>query len=384
MPLIAVVTPLFPISKEIYRGQPIYQTVVALQRHADVRVFCPMTNYPSLFKPRFRHHQQPDKTYRPAGVEATYFDYPVFPLLSRPLNGRVCRHYLARQMEGLKFDMILSFWLYPDSWAAMSIARKHGKPIVASARGSDLRRIQDAFTRRYVRQTVRSVDRLLTVSEELRRQAIAMGAAPENVRTIVNGCDSSRFHPMPRRDVRAGLKIGDSERIILFVGRVEQAKGAHVLVDAFARLAADPSLRLVFVGGGQESFRSVIEGHGLSDRVHLAGPAGPDTVALWMNAADVFCLPSFSEGCPNVVLEATAAGCPVVANNVGGVPEIVSPENGVLVDDHEPETLARALRAALDRSWDRETISRHSTRTWNDVGDETYALCAEVMERRRP
>jgi len=138
------------------------------------------------------------------------------------------------------------------------------------------------------------------------------------------------------------------------------------------------------VGGGQESFRSVIEGHGLSDRVHLAGPAGPDAVALWMNAADVFCLPSFSEGCPNVVLEATAAGCPVVANNVGGVPEIVSPENGVLVDDHEPETLARALRAALDRSWDRETISRHSTRTWNDVGDETYALCAEVMERRRP
>ena len=87
---------------------------------------------------------------------------------------------------------------------------------------------------------------------------------------------------MPRREVRAALKIGDSERIILFVGRVEPAKGAHILVDAFARLAADPDLRLVFVGGGQESFRSVIDERGLSERIHLAGPANPDTVALWM------------------------------------------------------------------------------------------------------
>src|SRR5690606_4533074 len=106
---------------------------------------------------------------------------------------------------------------------------------------------------------------------------------------------------------------------------------------------------------------------GIAERVQLAGARPHDELPTWMQAADLLSLPSHNEGVPNVVLEAMACGLPVVASDVGGIPEVLPAHAGVLVQAHAPEALALALADALERDWQREAIIEHAgTFRWDD------------------
>ena len=91
----------------------------------------------------------------------------------------------------------------------------------------------------------------------------------------------------------------------------------------------------------------------LKGRVTFAVGAHPHEIARWLAASNVFCLPSYSEGCPNVVIEALSCGVPVVASNVGGIPELLNSRCGILVPPGDAQQLARGLSRALDHSWNR-------------------------------
>ena len=110
----------------------------------------------------------------------------------------------------------------------------------------------------------------------------------------------------------------------------------------------------------------------------LPGCAFED-VAIWMAAADLVTLPSYMEGCPNVVLEALASGRPVVATNVGGIPEIMSDECGCLVPPRDPVELTRALASVLDKTWDAETISAYRRRGWEAVASELLEIFESLV-----
>jgi glycosyltransferase involved in cell wall biosynthesis len=101
-----------------------------------------------------------------------------------------------------------------------------------------------------------------------------------------------------------------------------------------------------------------------------------------MAAADLTCLASYTEGCPNVIVESLACGRAVVATNVGGIPELVNASNGVLVRPHDSADLARGLIEAFGREWDEEGIAGASRRSWKTVAEETIAVCREVIGRR--
>ena len=379
MPLIAVVTPLFPLPHQPYRGRFIYETVLALQRYADVRVLCPIPVYPA-WSTVFRPHllTRLDTSYSPPGVNATYFSYPALPLISRPWNGAVCSRRLHPYLEKLRPAVVLSYWLYPEGYAAVRASHALGIPAIAGARGSDLRRIPDPLTRRLVAKTLREADYVLTVSRELRSLALRLGAHEDRSASILNGCDSNVFHPTDRAAAREKLGILPSEKVILYVGRFVKAKGVPELTAAFSALRNElPELRLVCVGSGPLKPDMV----SASDRILTPGEQSPPEVARWMAAADLFCLPSHSEGCPNVVIEAISCGCPVVATDVGGTPELVTPECGILVRAENVARLTEALRAGLTRSWDREAIHSMFSRTWDNVAQETYATGQRVMNR---
>ena len=112
----------------------------------------------------------------------------------------------------------------------------------------------------------------------------------------------------------------------------------------------------------------------------MPGDQDRDEVAEWMRAADLLCLPSYSEGCPNVVIEAIACGCPVVATDVGGTSEIVGQESSILVRPRDSEVVAEGLRNGLARIWDRPRISAVYNRTWDRVAQETYAVCEKLVK----
>lgn len=382
---IAVVTRYFPSSAEPWQGRSAYQTLRVLARGADVQVFFPNAAYPSWLRPRSRIYDQLDSSYSPPDVKASYYDYTALPLVSRPFNGRMAARVLLPHVREFAPDLIFSIFLYPDAYAALQIGKTLSVPVVVQSIGSDLNRIGDPISALQTRKVLREADFVLTKSDDLRRKAMLMGSPPEETRTVLNGCDLSVFHPGDRLEARRRLQLDPQAEAVVYIGRMDVRKGLCELIEAAASLRPQrPNLHLYLVGEGPDRpvLEAAIQSHDAAGNIHALLGCAPDDVAVWMAAADLVTLPSYMEGCPNVVLEALACGRPVVATNVGGIPEIMSDACGRLVPPREPAALAHALAAVLDASWDATAISAHWSRSWSTVAAELLAVFESVLSNR--
>ena len=147
------------------------------------------------------------------------------------------------------------------------------------------------------------------------------------------------------------LGIADDEAVVLAVGRLSQEKGHADLIRAAAILSGlpgAPRFRVVIVGDGPErdALLHLASELGVQQRIKLAG--FQRDMAPYYAMATVLAVPSHSEGSPNVVLEAMAAGLPIVANQVGGIPEILEQDaTGLMVLPRSPDAMARAILRLL-------------------------------------
>jgi teichuronic acid biosynthesis glycosyltransferase TuaC len=384
VPRLAVVSSYFPIRAQPHRGHSAYQTLRRMTNSMDIRVFCPFAAYPAFLRPRNFSYVRADPSYSPPGVPAEYIDYPALPLISRPLNGLACAHSVLPHLERFKPDLILSYYVYPEGYAALSAGKRLGVPVILGAIGSDINRIPDRISAFLTRKALRDASFVLTVSEHLRDQAIRLGASPERTRAVPNGCDTSVFRLADRAPARAALGLDAESEVVVFVGWIAPTKGLRELVDAVESLRVSrPRLQLFCIGEG--AFQAELEARaidaGLGGRIRFLGWRTSLEVASWLAAANVFCLPSYAEGCPNSVIEAQACGRPVVATNVGGIPELVNSESGILVAPRDSEALAEALNKALSRRWDEPEISHRFQRGWDQVAEETRQICMECLGR---
>jgi teichuronic acid biosynthesis glycosyltransferase TuaC len=377
---ILVVTSQFPIAGEPNRGRPILQTVRELARLADVRVISPVATYPRWARPRSYLFRAP-LPQQMQDCDTEYVSYPALPMVSRPFNGHLCGMAITEAMARFAPDVVLSYWLYPDAFGAMRAASRLGIPWVAGARGSDLR-VRDAVSRMLTGQVVRRARRLLVVSEDLRRVAIERyGAAPDRTITIPNGCNAAIFHPASRSEARRQLGVDEGAKLVMYVGRLVPEKGLRELLEATAMLSqAHPRVELALIGDGplrDELDQSARRIAGVP--VHLPGAMDASMVARWMAASDLVTLPSYSEGHPNVLVEALASGRPVVATHVGGIPEVVDASCGVLVAPRDVHALSVALGQVMDRGWDPDALARRFSRDWSGVARETLQVCMDAF-----
>jgi glycosyltransferase involved in cell wall biosynthesis len=383
---IAVVTRYFPTSAEPWQGRSAYQTLGVLARKADVRVFYPRASYPHLLKPGSRSHRTLDVAYSLPGVKVDFYDFPSLPLVSRPVNGWMAARALLPHVRSFAPDLIFSFVLYPDGYAAVKIGGALSIPVVTVGIGSDINRIGDPISAMHTRRVLRETDFLVTVSGDLRTKAVALGASPLKARAVVNGCDLSVFHVRDRLQARETLRIDPAVEAVVYIGRTDVKKGLRELVEAAASLHSErPNLHVYMVGEGQERpiIHSAIDAHNAAAYIHVLPGCSFEEVAIWMAAANLVTLPSYMEGCPNVVLEALACGRPVVATNVGGIPEIMDDACGCLVPPREPAALARAIRSVLARTWDAAVISAHRSRSWDAVAAELMELFESLVSAPR-
>jgi len=242
--------------------------------------------------------------------------------------------------------------------------------------------VDGVVLRELTRRTLSRASYVITVSKELRGRAVQLGARPSQSKAVPNGCDLSVFFPTAKTHARAQVSLPDRSEVILFVGRLVQSKGVRELLAAFEALVAKrKSVHMVLAGEGslEAEIVAFLQRTGLRDRLRVVGPCPPVQIAQWMNAADLVCLPSYSEGCPNTIIEALACGRPVVSTAVGGVTDLVNSQNGILVAPRDARALTHALGAALERSWETAAISNTSRRTWGDVGQETLSICEDVL-----
>jgi glycosyltransferase involved in cell wall biosynthesis len=194
------------------------------------------------------------------------------------------------------------------------------------------------------------------------------------------------FRPVDRGEARARVGLPADGRVVVSVGRLAEVKGHDLLLRALGELApaeGDPAgIRLVLIGEGDR--RGALERQarelGLEGRVRFEGEVAHERLADWYGAADLLCLPSRREGWPNVLMEAMACGTPCVASRVGGAPEILGEEEaGLLADPDDAGDLARALRAALARSWDRRVlVARAGEHSWERAVARIESVLAEA------
>jgi glycosyltransferase involved in cell wall biosynthesis len=315
-------------------------------------------------------------------MQTHYLEYNTVPWIGRAFNGTWSEEALEPALRAWRPDVILAYWLYPTAWAAVRIGGRLGVPVVVGSRGSDLHRIPDSLVRRMTCSTLKNADAVITVTEDLRRAAIRLGASPDKTRSIPNGCDARVFHPLDRGEARRALGLPVEGRLLLQVGHLIPSKGVFDLWSAVEMVAARrPELRLVMVGEGpaEAGLRERAKKSGLAGRLILPGTRPAGEIPLWINAADLVCLASHGEGCPNVVLEALSCGRAVVGTNVGGIPELIGAGCGVLAPARNPTLFAGAVERALEITWDPQTIAAQFRRSWEDVARETLAICLACL-----
>jgi glycosyltransferase involved in cell wall biosynthesis len=271
------------------------------------------------------------------------------------------------------FDLIDAHFLYPDGFAATLLGRALKTPVVVSARGNDvLLYTHLPLIRPFLRKTLRTANQAIAVSHELKDAMIRVGGTAEKIRVIPNGVDSEKFHSITREEARATLGL-PQKKTILSAGHLISRKGFDRLLLAVRDICArQPGEELQVVIVGEGPLRKVLEGmaatFGLGGRVRFVGHIPHPHLAVWYSAADVFCLFSRQEGCPNVVLESLACGTPVVATPVGEVPSILDSEEVGLLAEPEAHLLAQQLARALEKQWSPHAIRAHAKRySWEDV-----------------
>ncbi len=382
---IAVITQYFPTSEQPWAGHSAYQTLRYLAQWHEVQVFYPEVRYPKRLTPTTGRLTRLDASYQPDGVEVEYIPYPALPAVSRALNGWVASGRLLPHVRRFGPDIILNYVVYPDGFAALRVGQALKVPVVVTAIGSDLNRIPDPLCGALTRKTLRESDAVVTVSGDLKRTAILLGADAGKSYAILNGCDTSIFYNRDRGEARAELRIGPDEEVVAYVGRMDVRKGLRELIEAVASLhERRPRLRCYLVGDGSDetALRELIAQKNAGEYVRLMPPCRTDGVALWMAAADLVTLPSYKEGCPNVVLEALAAGRPVVASDVGGIPELMDHSSGRLVPAMDSGALAAALDQVLDVEWSGNEIATRHQRGWADVARDVQGILEGVLAKR--
>jgi teichuronic acid biosynthesis glycosyltransferase TuaC len=290
---------------------------------------------------------------------------------------------LRRQLrDGRNFDLIDAHYFYPDGVAAVLLARALDRPVVVTARGSDLNIIaQYPAPRRWIRWSARRADGLVAVSSGLQRRLVALGIVEDRVRVLRNGVDLALFGPTDREAARRAL--GLNRPTLLAVGNLVRLKRHRMMVEALAGL---PAVDLVIVGEGPE--RAAIEAlareRRVADRVHLLGRLPQDRLPDIYSAADLLLLVSTHEGWPNVLLESMACGTPVIVSDIDGIADIVAaPEAGRIVHKPSPDRLALAARDFLAALPARAATRAYAERfDWQSTTEGQIQLFHQVRKQR--
>jgi glycosyltransferase involved in cell wall biosynthesis len=284
-------------------------------------------------------------------------------VLDRRGGGKLRYLELARRVRRAKRpDVVYAHFLVPSGL----IASRVRAPLVVTAHGRDVRNVGAipgvaALTRRVVTRA----SSVIAVSDYLRRELEAkLPEARGKTHVVDSGVDLGRFSPSQV------TKCHLDSPAFLCVGSLTERKNVVRLADAFARLG-DGSL--TFVGDGP--LRGRLEGR---DRVRVVGRVPHDDVPGWIASADVVCQPSLIEPLGHSLLEAMACARSVVATRIGGPPEFVSADAGVLVDPTDLDSLERGLRAAA--SLPRPNDAARAAATRHDVRRQAERV-EQILER---
>jgi glycosyltransferase involved in cell wall biosynthesis len=293
---------------------------------------------------------------------------------------RAVRPALGRLIdEGYDFDAIDAHYFYPDGVAAVMLGKYFNKPVVVTARGTDINLLpRYRIPRKFILWAAEHASGIITVCNYLKQELVGLGVRPGRITPLRNGVDLQRFAPVDREAARAALGI--SGFTLLSVGQLAMHKGHDLTIKALTML---PGVSLVIAGQGPDRarFLALAAELGVADRLRFAGPVPQAELRTYYNAADAMVLASEREGWANVLLESMACGTPVVATSICGTPEVVAaPEAGRLMPQRTPESLADAVKLLRAQAPDRAATRRYAERfSWDDTTQGQLDLFHNIL-----
>ncbi|MGE0452859.1 MAG: glycosyltransferase [Vicinamibacteria bacterium] len=385
-----------PFVEEIARGLRArgHQLDVVLPFHPDLR----RPQEPGLRFFPYRYAPHPDwnvwgyAASLLADVRVKRRVYLLAPLVAFALRAELGRRLLAR-----RYDVVHAHWVVPNAAMGLGVVRAHGVPLVVSLHGSDVYLAEkNALAGAFARRALEAAGAVTACSADLAERALALGAPPARLRSVRYGVDLERFAPAAADgELRARLGAPADALLVFAIGRLVEKKGFAVLVEAAAKTGV--RLHVAIAGAGDLAPALRERAAALGAPVTLVGPLGHDLVPRALRAADVVAVPSVVDragnvdGLPNTLLEALAAGRPLVASRVAGIPEVVEDgRNGVLVAPGDPDALAAALRRLAGDPDLRERLGREARRRalsslgWDAAArafEECYAQAAALDAR---
>jgi len=284
----------------------------------------------------------------------------------------------------IAFDLIHAHFTWSSGYVGARLKERYGVPFVVTAHGYDIYSLpfKDVFWRKNIEYVLNTADRIITVSQS-NFDCIRKLDVNTPVHVIPNGFRRDLFKPREMSECRRVLCLPLDKKILLTVGNLVPVKGQKYLVEAFKEIVGqrkDILCVIVGIGTEKDALMRQIRSLGLKDYISLAGRRPHYEIPLWMNASDIFVLPSMRESFGVVQIEAMACGKPVVATRNGGSEEIItSDEYGLLVEPADSGDLAEKILIALDREWDREKILAYAERfTWENISREIVGVYKNI------
>ena len=321
---------------------------------ADITVLVPLVWCPAFLRSfkrwRIYNHKWKCEYKSIKALSIPYFRLPgrwFYPWAGRSVFHAI-RDKAIKLHEEDPFDVIYARFFFPDGYAALRLSRVIGIPVVAVGAGNDVN-VDPHLSRIVYRDFVRQANELDGIVASGRRAADNIDAVSNQKALVVHGVvDLEEFAPVSDKShLRKELGLPLDKFVILYAGTYKVAKGLYELIEGVGRISRKiPHVVLKICGYGREDNRMhrVIKQKGLDHAIEIVGLVDPHRMNEWMQAADMFVLPSYEEGMPNAVMEAMACGLPVVASAVGGLPDEVGDcEGAILIEPRSVDALEHAM-----------------------------------------
>ncbi|MCI7178863.1 MAG: glycosyltransferase family 4 protein [Bacteroidales bacterium] len=256
------------------------------------------------------------------------------------LSSKFNQHGLTKTLKKVRPDVIYGhFWHSANK--ALDYAVKNRLPVfVACGEGDDaLELLVDRMPPERKRLLAEMVKGVVCVSSENKRKCLEYGLARDSNTIVLPNCvDDHLFKPMDGKAERASLGIKDDDFVISFTGAFIKRKGSLVLSDAVKKLA-DPQIKLIFMGKPLKGDDCTPDCPGIA---YMASTEH-NIMPKYLNASDVFVLPTLKEGCCNAIVEALACGIPVISSNRPFNDDILNEDNSIVVNPEDADAVAKAI-----------------------------------------
>ena len=376
-----------------------FDQIVELSKYCNVTVIAPVYWQLSLrnYKQnKIRRNTLPDRYSEINSIPCwrpRYFDVSFFSAKFRKHYFQIFTAVLSTlfliKANHITFDISHAHFVYKPGYIGTILGRLFRRPVVITAWGSDVHQNLNNAGPLYRAKTLKAImwsTRVISVSANM-KNLISEEGFGEKVTVIPGGFWGNGFYPEGNTQAKELLSLSLDTELILFIGNLVPIKGVDVLLHAIKNtLPKKKNIVLLLIGDGDSgpSLKKLAQNLNIEDSVVFLGRKDHTEITKFINASHVVVLPSRNEGRPTVLYEALACGKPVVATNVGGIPEtITDDELGLLVESENPAALANAIVNALSRKWDSRRLRAHAQKyTVENIARQILKVYDDVLKEK--